>query len=221
MNEELHRRLREEELAFFGRIGADVSHEMRNVLSVIGEYAGLLDDLLTGAADGRSLDVVKLKTLSAKITRQVRNGTAAMERFSRFAHATDEKTASFDLTALTANMAALAERPAKLAGCRLETELPAKTIPVRANPFSLQYAVFSGIQLIIESLESGPLATIELATRGPAAVISISASTAAGGGGGFSGDISQLAAVMNELKGTIETSCADRAISLILTIPIQ
>ena len=33
----------EEDLAFFGRVGTDVSHEMRNVLSVLGECAGLLD----------------------------------------------------------------------------------------------------------------------------------------------------------------------------------
>ena len=39
-------RLREEELAFFAKIGADITHEMRNVLSIVGENAGLLDDQL-------------------------------------------------------------------------------------------------------------------------------------------------------------------------------
>lgn len=221
MNEELRRRLREEDLAFFGRIGADVSHEMRNVLSVIGEYAGLLDDLLARAEDGSRLDCSKLKQVSAKLTRQVSKGTEVIGRFSRFAHATDEQTASFDLTALTGNMAALAQRHVTLAGCRLEAELPDEAIPVRANPFSLQHAVFSAIQVILESLEKGELLAIKLVTQGPTAVISVSGSAAASGGGQLSDRISQLSAVMNELEGSIEESWTDGILSLLLTIPIK
>jgi signal transduction histidine kinase len=221
MNEELRRRLREEELAFFGRIGADVSHEMRNVLSVIGEYAGLLDDLLARAEDGSRLDGSKLKQVSVKLTKQVRKGTEVMGRFSRFAHATDEQTASFDLNALTGNMAALAQRHVTLAGCRLEAELPDEAIPVRANPFSLQRAVFSAIEVILESLEKGELITMKLVTQGPAAVISVSGSAAAGGGGQLSDRMSQLSAVMNELEGSVEKSWTDGILSLLLTIPIK
>jgi hypothetical protein len=32
-------------LQFFGKISASVSHEIKNVLAVIGENAGLLEDL--------------------------------------------------------------------------------------------------------------------------------------------------------------------------------
>jgi signal transduction histidine kinase len=221
MTEELRRRLREEELAFFGRIGADVSHEMRNVLSVIGEYAGLLDDLLAHVDDGSRLDCEKLKQLSAKITRQIRKGTEAMERFSRFAHATDEQTASFDLTELTRNMAALAERHVTLAGCRLETDLPESAMSVRSEPFSLQHAVFSAIQLILEFLEKGALVTLRLVVQGRTAMIFISGTAASAGGDQLSGRISQLSAAMNELKGSIETSCSEGTISLILTLPAK
>ncbi|MHC4177935.1 MAG: sensor histidine kinase [Planctomycetota bacterium] len=219
MNEELHRSLREEDLAFFGRIGADVSHEMRNVLSIIGQYAGLLDDLLALAKGRKLKDYAKLQEIPAKIAGQVRKGTEAMERFSRFAHATDERTASFDLTALTGNLAALAQRHVTRAGCRLEAKLPDEAIPVRANSFSLQRAVFSAIELILEFLERGEPVTMKLVTQGPTAVISLSGSAA--GGGELSGRISRLSAVMNELKGGVETSSAGGALSLNLTVPIQ
>ena len=74
MNDELHRRLREEDLAFFGRIGADVSHDMRNVLSVIGEYAGLLDDLLarTKSFLAKRSETVRLNLFLSVLRRVVR-----------------------------------------------------------------------------------------------------------------------------------------------------
>ena len=219
MNEETRCRLREEDLAFFGRIAADVSHEMRNVLSIIGEYAGLLDELLALATRRKPPDCERLKKLSANIARQVKKGTEGMERFSRFAHATDEPTASCDLTSLMENMAALAQRHVTLAGCRLEAELPEKPIPVRTNPLSLQRALFSAVQLILEPLEKGESVTMKLLAQGASAVISVSAAVAAGSD--FSGRISQLSAVVNELKGSVETSSADGVLSLVLTVPIE
>jgi len=209
-----------EDLAFFGRIGADVSHDMRNVLSIVAENAGLLDDQLALAESGKTLDREKLKKLSARITRQVARGTQTMEWFSRFAHAADEadeEAASSDLTAITETMAALAERHVVLAGCKLEADLPDEAIRVKANPFSLQHAVFSAIELILESLENGQVVTIKLAGRGATAVMSVSGSAA--GAGELSGRISRLSAVINELEGSVETSWEEGVLSLILTVP--
>ena len=219
MNEELQQRLRQEELSFFGKMGADVSHDMRNVLSVIGEYAGLLDDLLAMAKGRKSPDPEKLKTLSEKITAQVKKGTQAMERFSRFCHAADEQTTSFDLTALAANTAALAQRRARLVRAKLEATLPAESIPVRGNAFSLQHALVWAIEMILELPQREDSITIALAAQGAAAQISISARAAAVDD--LSGRVSKLSAMMAELNGNLEPSCADGAVSLVLTIPTQ
>ena len=45
-----------DDLLFFGRIGASVSHELKNVLAVMNEQAGLLGDLACMAARGMPLD---------------------------------------------------------------------------------------------------------------------------------------------------------------------
>ncbi|MHC4128881.1 MAG: sensor histidine kinase [Planctomycetota bacterium] len=219
MNEE-PRDLRDEELAFFGRVGADVTHDMRNVLSVIREYSGLLRDLISAATRKKPLDSEQLKKLSESITRQVRKGTELMERFSQFAHAADEQTASFDLTALTSNTAALAQRSVKLARCTLDLDLPQEPIPVRSNPLSLQHAVFSGIQLILESAGEGEAVAIRVARRAPAAVISI-AGRAPADGPPPSDRIDPLSRRMKELNGSVETSSDQGTLSVKLTIPID
>ena len=223
MSEEPRLRACEEDVAFFGRIAAGITHDMRNVLSIIGENAGLLDDQLALAESGKPLgrkrlDLELLKKLSARIARQVQRGTQTMERFSRFAHAADQQTASFDLTALIETMTALGRRHVTLAGCKLEADLADGPIRVTSNPFKLQRAVFAAIELLLESLEKGESVTVRLATEGPAAVISVSGSVA--GGDELSGRVSQLSPVISELQGNIETSRDDGILSLIFKIPI-
>lgn len=221
MSEELHRRLRQEELAFFGRVGADVSHEMRNVLSVIGEYAGLLDDLLAQAKRRTVPDPEKLKRLAANTTKQVQKGTEIMQRFSSFSHAAEREATSFDLTALTANTVALAQRRVTLAGCTLEAELPNEAIPLSGSPFTTQHAVFSAIQLMLEVSEARGVITLRLAPEGPAAAIRISAPATAGAADLLSGGVSELSVITDELNGNVETSSTGGTVSLALTIPIE
>jgi nitrogen fixation/metabolism regulation signal transduction histidine kinase len=211
------RRARQDDLAFCAMVGADVTHDVRNVLAIIGEYAGLLDDLLGLAERGKPLDGAKLRDLSAKITRQVRKGTETMERFSRFAHAADEPTTSFDLSALVENVVALAQRRVALAGCRLEAELPDRPVPMRGNPFAVQRAVFSCIQRIVESLAQGESVRVKLVAQGPAAVLHVS-----GAGGELAGGVPQgLSAIVGQWKGTVETTWAEGIVSLVLSIPTQ
>ena len=220
MNEDAHCRLREQDLAFFGRVGADVTHEMRNILSVLGEQSGLLDDVLSLAERGKAPDLGKLKGLAAKMMVQVKRGTEGMERFSRFAHATERPTASFDLAALAGNTAALAERQIKRGNCDLAVAVPDEPVLVATNPFSLQRAIFSAIQLVLESLEKGQSLTVTVAARGPVAAICVSGRAAAGAGG-LSDRTSELAAAMDELKGDVETSGADGVLSVTLTVPTR
>jgi C4-dicarboxylate-specific signal transduction histidine kinase len=220
MNDE-RRGLREEELVLFGRIGAGVTHEMRNVLSVIREYSGLLRDLLSTATRKKPPDAEQLIKLSESITNQVRKGTALMERFSQFAHAADEQTASFDLRELARNTAALTRRSIAQVGCALEVDLPDEPIPVRSNPLSLQQAVYAGIQLILEAVDQAgreePV-TITVARRSSGAVISIT-SGAGAAGSGLVDRGERIARRMKELDGSVETSSDDSTLSICLMIP--
>jgi len=213
-------RLRREELAFFGRVGAGVTHDMRNVLSIVGEYAGLLEDLAALAERGKPVDLERLKKVSGSIARQVKKGTETMERFSRFAHATDEETASFDLAGLVENTAALAQRRAAQAGCRLQVELPEKPVSVRNNPFSLQRAVYGAVDLILDCPEKDEEVTLEVASQGAAAEIRVSGRVAGGEADGqWADQVAGLSATLADLGGSLETSVMGETVLLVLSIP--
>ena len=218
MNEEHRRRLREAELASFSKIGADVSHEMRNVLAVIGEYAGLMEDTLGLAGRFRKPDCGKLEQLCAKIAVKVRTGTETMERFSHLAHAAEDRTDVCDLAAVTNNMAALARRRATLTGCAIETELPAEAVTIEAHPFVAQHLVFAALELLLDSVEQGACVRIALAVEGPAAVIRMSGSAA--DVADLSGKTAHLSDAMEELRGSVETAQTDGTLQLTLSIPL-
>ena len=212
--------LREEELAFFAKIGADITHEMRNVLSIVGENAGLLDDQLALARGRKVPDPEKLKKVATRIDRQVKKGIEVMERFSRFAHAADEQRASVDLTAFVKDVTVLVQRHVRHLGGSLTTALPDQPLPITTHPFSLQRALFCCLQMVWQCADkSGPV-SIELSNQETSAVLTVSGA-AVPGSDGLSYRISELSVVVNDLEASVDTSSEDGVLSLILTLPVQ
>ena len=142
-----------------------------------------------------------------------------MERLSRVAHSADVQTTSFDLAALAENMTALSQRRVALSGCRLEVQLPDGTISVTANPLSLQCAMLSAIELMLDYQEKDTLATIQVSTQGSMARIMISGK--ARGSDNLSERIAEVSAIMDVFQGTANVSWETGILLLTLTLPIH
>ena len=76
---------REKDLAFFGAITASVSHELNNVISIVYQTAGLLNDLLAGAQRGRPISDERLEQIAIRIGEQTERGAAIIKRLNAFA----------------------------------------------------------------------------------------------------------------------------------------
>ena len=77
-------------LQFFGKMSASISHEMKNVMAIINENAGLLEDLTVMAEKGMPIDPERLKTQASRIMKQIRRGDDIIKGMNRFAHSVDE-----------------------------------------------------------------------------------------------------------------------------------
>jgi signal transduction histidine kinase len=129
-------------LRFFGKMTASVSHEIKNVLSIINESAGLLDDLTLLADKGMPIDPARIKAQAGKIMKQIQRADGIIKLMNRFAHSVDEPVKSVDLCDMMELVAGLSARFASmrgvdLAACRLD-----KSISVQTNPFFLQHALW-------------------------------------------------------------------------------
>ena len=135
-----------ENLAFFGRITASLSHELKNVLATINEYSGLLDDLALAAEKGRPLKTERLRSVCGKIGQQIQRGETLIQRLNRFSHSVDEPRRTVEVQALLGDICDLCDRFAKLRQVTLERKIPEAQISFTLDPFAFQFA----IQLLID-----------------------------------------------------------------------
>src|SRR5574340_556498 len=99
-------------LQVFGKISAAVSHDLKNVLAIINESAGLLDDLALRAAKGIEIPPERLNIATARILKQVKRGDAVLKNLNRFAHTTDAPILQTNVAETMALMVDLARRQA-------------------------------------------------------------------------------------------------------------
>lgn len=143
--------LRKESLAFMGAITASLSHEINNVITIINELSGLLDDLIKGAQKGRPIENEKLKGISEKITRHVGRGELFIKYLNRFAHSVDQAVATVDAAELLEQITALCQRFANLKRVRLEIEPAGQPLKIETDPFMLQHAIYLCIDMALEA----------------------------------------------------------------------
>lgn len=124
-------------LVFFGKMSASISHEIKNVLAIINENAGLTEDLVALSERGRPLDPVRIKALAVKVRDQVKRGDEIVKTMNLFAHSVDRDQCEVVPVEVLNLSAALSRRLALIKGFDIELEC-AKDIPaIKTSPFLL------------------------------------------------------------------------------------
>ena len=86
-----------EGVRFFGEISASISHEIKNVLAIINENAGLLQDMVMMIEKGMPLSPERLSGLAQSMARQVKRGDRIVKDMNRFAHSADHPSETVDI----------------------------------------------------------------------------------------------------------------------------
>ncbi len=142
-------------LVFFGKMAASMSHEIKNVLAIINENAGLLEDITLMAERGTPIDPDKLRTQAGRIKNQVRRADGIVKNMNRFAHSVDESLISVDLAELLELLAALSGRFAYTRGVKLEPASVGSSATITTNPFLLENLVWLCLDFAMEMAGTG------------------------------------------------------------------
>ena len=143
--------------AFMGKITAGATHELKNVFAIVGESAGLLEDLLQAPSSRDFPHRERFLKALTSIRDQVRRGTHILTQLNRFAHGADSDTAAVRLSDVVENLKALSDRflRQKALSLTLSGAAEAKEVTVQACPVSLQRLLFTGLMALAQEVPQG------------------------------------------------------------------
>jgi signal transduction histidine kinase len=147
-------------LLFFGKVSASISHELKNVLAIINENAGLLEDLSFAARQGSPLDPERLDRVAGNFSKQIHRADTILKNLSTFAHSVDQFSAQVDLYELVRLVANLAGRPAAMHKITLETMQPSEPVHLAGNPFLLENLVWLCLEYAIAATSADRTLTL-------------------------------------------------------------
>ncbi len=124
-------------LQFFGKMTASISHEIKNVLAIINENAGLLEDFTLMADRGMPIDSGRLKKLSRSVMDQIRRADTIVKNLNRFAHSADDAFKSVDVNDTLGLTVVLSHRFASMRSVVLDLTLSETPVPISTRPFWL------------------------------------------------------------------------------------
>jgi signal transduction histidine kinase len=151
--------LNNEDLMFFGKVNASISHELKNILATISEAAGLLNDLTEMATKGHNFELEMMKTCSQDIVEEIQRGFAAIKRMNTFSHSMDDPLKRVNLIEVLDLMINLAEF-LSFAG-KVHFDPPQKAAPIVITcPWRLQHLIYQALVSAFESV--GPNGEIQV-----------------------------------------------------------
>jgi len=153
--EQNSRLLREGGQAFFGAVTASLSHEINNVMAIIGELSGLLGDLTAGAAPDRPLKPERITSIAGRVTDQVTRGKRLVKRLNRFAHTVDHPVASLELGETMELITTICRRFADLVKAELQADFPDGELVIENSAFGLMQAVHLCIERSLAAAPDG------------------------------------------------------------------
>jgi len=142
-------------LQFFGKMSASISHEINNVLAIINENAGLLEDFALMADKGVPIEPARLKTMAGKILAQIQRADIIIKNMNKFSHSVDEGIKRVDLNDLLELVIALSNRFASMRGVTLELNLPTNPLFITTNNFFLENLLCQCLDFAMDAAGQG------------------------------------------------------------------
>lgn len=140
---------------FFGKISASISHDIKNVLAVLNENAGLLEDLVLMAEKGAPFNQERVKSLAGSMRKQIQRGDRIARNMNKFAHSVDKSLSDVDVCETLELVVALSGRLADMRGVNLEPLYPKERLCVTTNHFLLENLLWRCLDFAMTSVKEG------------------------------------------------------------------
>ncbi|NWH06603.1 sensor histidine kinase [Desulfobacter latus] len=146
--------------AYFGRMGASISHDIKNCLAIMNENAGLMSDHLMMAQKGTPLDIERFSEIVQRIEKQIARADGIVKSLNNFSHSMDNPEQQIDLDEAVGLAFGLGARIIANRNININHTQAADKLYVNGSLFFLLFLIWSILEKITENLASGALLNI-------------------------------------------------------------
>ncbi|MGD2096804.1 MAG: hypothetical protein PVG35_04440 [Desulfobacterales bacterium] len=140
-----------DDLTFFGKVNASISHELKNSMAIISEAAGLLQDLTEMSVKGQKMEPEMLKSCSDDIIEEIQRSFTIIKQMNVFSHSVDDPVRTVNLLDLINLMAALSKFLSFASKIRFDP-IPEEGSVVLTCPFRLQNLIYQALIFAFKSV---------------------------------------------------------------------
>jgi signal transduction histidine kinase len=218
------------EVALIGRLIAGMTHETRNVLAIIKESSGLLQDILRLKKAKAIPHAEQLEKVASRIQAQVARGNEQLNALNWIAHSMSDRSSSVGINDLSSGTRNLMQRFARLKQVELELEPAARDATIEADVVGLFSALASCVEYCLNEEPPKGQVVLRSATSGEEAILGIAATSlterrARGeiepDGGPLPSELAQLEPILQPLGARLVFSDAGRGTELQLIVPLR
>ena len=155
------------EAAFLSAMTASATHEVRNVLAIIKESAGLIEDMVLMCSKGKALDEEKVGRAVERVDAQVKRGAGILTSLNRLSHCLDVEVGTVDLSKELEQILFLSKRMVRNRRQELVALDTEGEWRVTAHPLHLQMALFAVIETCAEGYPEGTSISARIVQTGP------------------------------------------------------
>jgi C4-dicarboxylate-specific signal transduction histidine kinase len=150
------------EAAFIASVTAGTTHEIRNVLAIVKESAGLIEDLVRSFGRQGPQHEDKITRAVSRIDAQIGRGATLLSNLNRFAHSLDHARDEVDCDQEVQQVASLCQFRARRKRQTFRIEARDRSLTAFVSPFRLQMALFTAVDCCLEQLPEG--STVRITT---------------------------------------------------------
>ena len=168
------------EAAFLSAMTASATHEVRNVLAIIKESAGLIGDMIQLCSAGRALDEEKVCRAVDRVDAQVKRGADILTGLNRLSHSLDSNQVELHLRDELEQIVFMSSRIARKRRQTLRVLEGAANPSVFAPALHLQMALFAVIERCIQGYPEGAHVSADLIITAETAEVEFKGKTSEG-----------------------------------------
>ncbi len=136
------------ETLFMGKVTSAMTHEVKNVLAIIRESAGLAQDLLVAAEDKTFPNKERFSRIMDKIDKQVQRGAEIVSTLNSFAHVPDYEVRNEDLNSVLDQMLLLSGKLSRTNGVKFLIEENTKSVFLEADPLKSRMTLYRVLEFL-------------------------------------------------------------------------